>query len=615
MRNVPALSEGHLSTLVELGQNIEAHYGSPQDIEWACCQDQFYVLQSRPITTLERTAPVNTDGMEYNRTMFIEILPDPVSPVFLSGLVSLFGSMLDFTFEAMGFKPPEDMMPAIGFFNQPYFNRCYIEAALEPLPEKIRKPLVDKITNPFGEHDRGSSFSTSPAFVNMLIRIIRFMTSFPKQLPILIEQYRKDIDEVNSVPLKEVSDVQIMQHINELLFGIASKLLNYDFLMITVIGRAYGLLNNILARNFGEQADEICAKLITGLTGNVTMETNKALWDLAQKAKVSPLVRNLLSKYKESEFQTILGLFPEGQSFQGELNRFLGEYGHREVRLDILYPTWIEDPTPVLSFVQAYLDSDETQSPHLQQERLVKERQALTDKVLTTMGEDLIGRLVISPLFRWLLKHTQIHARERDTMHFELTRLFPPFRRLLLELGRRRANQGYFSHQEDVFFLALNELTEFAEKPEYVMDKVRERKEEFELNKSRPWPDIIRDGQEIYLDPPASIETPDGSMKGIAGSPGQVTGSARVILGPQEFEQLQKGEILIAPLTNPVWTPLFAVACGVVTEVGGILSHGAIVAREYGIPAVMSIPNATNKIKDGQTITVDGNRGIVKVEE
>ena len=104
-------------------------------------------------------------------------------------------------------------------------------------------------------------------------------------------------------------------------------------------------------------------------------------------------------------------------------------------------------------------------------------------------------------------------------------------------------------------------------------------------------------------------------MKGIAGSPGQVTGVARVIRDPQEFEQLQKGEILVAPLTNPVWTPLFAIASGVITEVGGILSHGAIVAREYGIPAVMSIPNATDKIKNGQTITVDGNRGIVKVEE
>jgi pyruvate,water dikinase len=546
--------------------------------------------------------------------MFIEILPDPITPVLLSALVSLFGSMLDFTFEALGFNPPEDMQPAKGFYNQPYFNQSYIEAALKPLPDKIREPLVDKITNPFGEHERGVSFALSLPYLKMLTRTFRFLTSFPKQLPGLIEGYRKGVNEVKSVPLDEVSNIQIMRHINELVYGIASKLLNYDFLMIAVIGRAYGLLNTILARYFGEEADERCAKLITGVTGNVTMETNKELWDLAQKAKKSTVIRNLLNKENEAEFQILLASSPEGQSFQEELDKFLKNYGHREVRLDILYPTWIEDPAPVLSFLRAYLESDDTQSPHVQQARLIKEREALTDEILATMGKGLIGRFVISPLFRWLLKHTQIHAQERDTMHFELTRLFPPFRRLLLELGRRSVAQGFLNHQEDVFFLTLDELTEFSKKPENMMDKVSERRKEFETSKSRPWPDIIRDGQEIYIDPPAMIETADGSMKGIAGSPGQVTGSARVIRGPQDFEQLQHGEILVAPLTNPVWTPLFAVASGVITEVGGILSHGAIVAREYGIPAVMSIPNVTDKIKNGQTITVDGNRGVVRVE-
>jgi pyruvate,water dikinase len=133
-----------------------------------------------------------------------------------------------------------------------------------------------------------------------------------------------------------------MRHINELVYGIASKLLNYDFLMIAVIGRAYGLLNTILARYFGEEADERCAKLITGVTGNVTMETNKELWDLAQKAKKSPVIRNWLNKENEAEFQILLASSPEGQSFQEELDKFLKNYGHREVRLDILYPTWID---------------------------------------------------------------------------------------------------------------------------------------------------------------------------------------------------------------------------------------------------------------------------------
>ena len=141
-------------------------------------------------------------------------------------------------------------------------------------------------------------------------------------------------------------------------------------------------------------------------------------------------------------------------------------------------------------------------------------------------------------------------------------------------------------------------------------DKTRAAREEYETNRTRPWPTIIRGEEEIY----PHVEVAEGDLQGIAGSPGVISGPARVVRGPDEFGRLEKGEILVAPLTNPVWTPLFAIAAGVITEVGGILSHGAIVAREYGIPAVMSVPGATHAISDGETITVDGNRGLVMIE-
>jgi pyruvate,water dikinase len=137
-----------------------------------------------------------------------------------------------------------------------------------------------------------------------------------------------------------------------------------------------------------------------------------------------------------------------------------------------------------------------------------------------------------------------------------------------------------------------------------------QRQHEYEVNKKRAWPDAIRGGREFYAR--GADQTPgDGQLAGVPGSPGVVTGRARVICGPEEFHRLEPGEILVAPITNPVWTPLFAIAGGVITEVGGILSHGAIVAREYGIPAVMSIANVTKRVPDGQMLTVDGNRGWV----
>ena len=232
-------------------------------------------------------------------------------------------------------------------------------------------------------------------------------------------------------------------------------------------------------------------------------------------------------------------------------------------------------------------------------------------RVQKQLGRDPLGRFVIWPVFARVLVETQKHTRERDTMHFELTRMFPPFRRYLLVLGGRWAARGLIERPEDVFFFSLEEMQSTAANGEPPgRQTIQARRAEFEANKRRRPPSIIRDGQEIFPEAARSDEV-EGQLRGVAGSPGRATGVARVIHGPEEFDRLQAGDILVAPLTNPVWTPLFAIAGGLVTEVGGILSHGAIVAREYGIPAVMAVGGATRIVPEGVRTTVDGSRGVV----
>jgi pyruvate,water dikinase len=355
------------------------------------------------------------------------------------------------------------------------------------------------------------------------------------------------------------------------------------------------------------------AKLITGISGNVTMETNIRLWDLAQVAKSLPVVSECIRKTSDQELIEMLEGTEEGREFLDALNVFLREYGHREVRFDIIYPTWGEDPTPVFDFIRSYLDADENQNPHRQQARLVKERHETTKEVVSHIEERLAGRILISPFFRWILKQTQIHARERDTMHFELTRLFPIFRRFLNVLGTRWTSRGDLNNVDDIYYLHLNELQDLARAPRSMHEIVAVRRAEFEDSKTRAWPDIVTSTGEIFLGTQDETEDVGDYLRGVSGSPGTATGVAKVIRGPEEFKRLEKGDILVAPLTNPVWTPLFAIAAGVVTEVGGILSHSAIVAREFGIPAVMSVPGVTKLVSEGQRITVDGNRGIVQL--
>lgn len=623
---IACLDDDEIFALVQIGARVEAHYARPMDIEWAYAREKFYMLQARPITTLyttdDRPQTTNVERStlnvqhargEYNRSMFIEIFPDPLSPAFLSVIAPLFHSMLDFTFETLGFKPPREI-PAIGvFYNQPYFHREYIQAALAPLSPPVRAALVTQITNPFGKHERKLPTEASPAFLKMVTRLLGFMRAFPKQLPGLIVEYRAAIDALRAAPLEKMSDREILARIRDLLFVQASKLLNYDFLMIALIGITYQMLGSVLERYYGDDTEQVRAKLISGVTGNVTMETNKQLWNLAQKAKQSASVSEILRAANDANVRAELEATSDGRAFLAELDAFLHEYGHREIRMDILYPTWGEDPSPVLQFVRGYLDVGDEASPQRQQARLVQEREQLANEVTEQVQRDLVGRVAISPLFHYVLKNTQAHTRERDTMHFELTRLFPPFRRCLLELAARWQKKQLLSASDDIFFLSLQEMESLTQEPRPMQDVIQARRAEFQENARRNPPPILRDGVAVETER-ATAEQVDGQLRGIAGSPGKMSGIVRVIRGPEEFEKLERGEILVAPLTNPVWTPLFAIAGGIVTQVGGILSHGAIVAREYGIPAVMAVHDATNVLHDGQYVTVDGNKGIVYVE-
>jgi rifampicin phosphotransferase len=614
MRSTPALTEKQVSELTMLGKQIEAYYGKPQDIEWAYANGCWYLLQSRPITTLARPQERHYPPGEFNRSMFIEIFPDPLSPSFLSVVKRLFHGTLDFTFRALGFEPPEDMPATGGFKNQLYFNRDYIAAALRPLSPAVREPIVNQMVNPFGDHKEAVNIELSWPYLGMMFRILQFMVRFPKQLPELVRSYRADIQKAEEYPCEVAPYTEISEQIKWLCFEQAGKLINYDFLMIAVIGRSYRLLGALLRGYYQDDTEEVVTKLISGVTGNITMETNKRLWDLAQIAKSTPAVSEVIRENDPSQVRVVLQQSGEGLRFLHTMDQFLDEFGHREVHMDILYPTWGEDPEPVYSFIRSYLDSDESQSPYRQQARLIKEREDLTRMVVNDLQKRLTGRLILAPIFRWFLRQTQLHTRERDTMHFEMTRLIPPLRRLALELGERWADWGYLDDKEDVFFLEIDEIVEMAKGPYPVREQIRSRKKDFLYNKGQTAPLIIRNGEEIFSLRTEASEIGEAGLRGVAGSPGKATGVTRLIRGPEDFGKLKKGEILVAPITNPVWTPLFAVASAVVTEVGGILSHGAIVAREYGIPAVMSVAGATRLLQDGQRITVDGTKGLVFLE-
>lgn len=608
LREAPALSLRQISELTALCSRIEEHYGRPQDIEWALRDDSWYILQSRPVTTLQTAVSQVTVSGRYSRAMFTEIFPEAISPAFISVVTPLLSKMLDFTFQKLGMPLPAGIEPVRDFYNQPYFNAGYIEAAFASLPDTDRRHLANQFINPISNNQERHPLSFTQ--LQLLVRMLRFWRQFKRQLPDLLSQFRAGVDALDALPLDSTSEEEIVAQIRDMVFQGAARLLNGDFLLIALAGTFNRITLRILQRYFADEAPEIFNGLITGVTGNVIMETNKLLWTLAQQARSNPEVQEALLAGDPDTTLSLLTESAAGQRFLHEFNAVLDICGHREMHLDILYPTWGEDPTPVLAYIRGYLDASPKRNPTEREMKLVTERQALTVRVLSRMQRTLSGRLLFAPLFNWLLAQIHQLLRERDTMHFEWTRLFPPCRKLLFALGRRWTQLDLFDTPEDIFFLRLEEMNQLIQHPQPQHDLIRSRRHELATNLNGPWPEQIEEGHEIFRE---TVRSQNGRLVGVAGSPGKVTGPCRIINGPQDFSRLQSGDILVAPLTNPVWTPLFAIAAGLITDVGGILSHGAIVAREYGIPAVMSVSGATEHLSDGQLVTVDGTKGTISL--
>jgi phosphohistidine swiveling domain-containing protein len=303
-------------------------------------------------------------------------------------------------------------------------------------------------------------------------------------------------------------------------------------------------------------------------------------------------------------------------AFRDRFAEHLDRFGHQIYSFDPLVPTLAEDPRPVVAAIEAYRKGKE--SPDQRSSRLTTERE-------TALGE--IERRISAPRFQKLtvlMKQAQNAACLRENALFELGLAWRPMRACLLELGTRMVLAEALSKPDDIFWLTGDELSESAtrlsvdQSLEKFQDQVAQRRAAWRGRQGLKPPYVLPVGSKMkfwwkfVLPAPELRPQPDaGIIRGLAVSPGKVTSIARVIGTQAEMDRLGEGEILVTHTTTPAWTPLFSRAAGLVTDLGGPLAHGSIVAREYGIPAVMGTGSATQRIKDGQAITVDGTNGCV----
>jgi pyruvate,water dikinase len=353
------------------------------------------------------------------------------------------------------------------------------------------------------------------------------------------------------------------------------------------------------------------------------VRSEKALFDLATWAEAQGGLKHYLMEAPTRDLAKALnqeappaGVTGESWSeWRHQFGAYQQEFGHILYNFDFVAPVPAEDPAPALEAIKMYL-REEGSDPHERQERLNAARINATEALLKR-ARGLRGWAV-----KKALSWAQSMGEVREDSVASIGLAYPRLRQLLLELGHRLVEAGAFEAPADIFWLKETEVERLlsslqnGQQPKSMQGQVQERKSKLKARRNLIPPSQLPFSKSYYGIPiemfvPHEGDQEAGKLKGVGASAGVVTGAAYVLHGPEDFDQMKQGGILVAKMTTPAWTPLFAMAGAVVTDIGGPLSHGSIVAREYGIPAVLGTGAATHVIKTGQVITVDGDAGQV----
>ena len=382
----------------------------------------------------------------------------------------------------------------------------------------------------------------------------------------------------------------------------------------------YGLVthsigsNLILKRWLADWLDDksgiLYSKLISGLSDNKTITTNTALVRPSKLGRQDPNVLRLLQQEESQRFVVEMQSNPLLRNFSTEFQGFILEYGHRSHTREMFFPRWAEDPSLVVDVLKALVSSPVADVEVLEKQKF-EDRIAAEKEVLRRISKLKFG-LFKKVLFKTVLQYAQTYLVFRENQRFDLDHIIYRQRRLFTEYGRRFKERGIIDTVEDIHFLSKEEIFKISRNELSIpKETIKQRRKEFQKYAERLPPKFLKGDTEF--DDTVVRDANILKITGTGSSPGIATGPVRVVHTINELSGVREGEIMVTSNTDPGWTPVFPKLKGLVTETGGILSHGAIVSREYNIPAVTAVTDATKILKTGQKVTIDGNDGVVTI--
>ncbi len=599
----PCLDDVQIRDLVALGRRVEARFGVPQDIEWATdAAGELWLTQSRPITTLHPVPTPNRPGLRvYVCVSLAQGLTRPITPMGLAAfrVISATGATRAF---GVPVADPLDGAPALAvaggraFVDATAALRGSVGRALVPRVLDVMEARSAVVLRALMDDPELSVLSRSPwPFAR---RVLRTLVAFriPPLLALALLRpaaARRRVDRIGERLRAAPAPAEpTLDDVLDLLLQV------FPILPTTAPVAAAGFAMLGLARKVaGPDLDaDATHEVLRSLPYNSTTAMDLELWAVAARIRSDP---DSVAALRDGG--------PLPPVLTAELTGFLEKHGHRAVgEIDLGMPRWSDDPSHVLGSLANYLRLED---PQRAPDVLFRRGAAAAEETVAVVVARVRRRSrVRAAVVRFALRRTRQLAGMRETHKDYLVLLLARARAQLAQIGAGLAARGLLDEPDDVFFLDLRDVATALQGADH-RDVVAQRREEYsrELRRRHIPRVLLSDGTE-----PEALGAPPaaGALIGTAASVGIVTGAVRVVLDPVGAH-LEPGEILVAPSTDPGWTPLFLTAGGLVMEMGGSNSHGAVVAREYGIPAVVGVPDATLRLHTGEQVTVDGAAGAI----
>lgn len=594
------LTDGQILQLERIGRQIETHFGQPQDIEWCLADDTFYIVQSRPITTLYPIPEANDqENHVYLSVGHQQMMTDPLKPLGLSFYLLITPApmrkaggrlFVDVAPRLTTRVGRETLLNSLG--SDPLIKGALMTVIerdfIKLLPNDQTAPIPDRRNT-----DIMAQFENDPTIVSDLIK--RSQTS--------IEELKQNIQAKSGLDLFDFI-LEDIQQLKKILFDPQSTAV----FMAAI--NATSWINENMNEWLGEK--NAADTLSLSVPNNITSEMGLALMDVADVIRPYPEVIDYLEHAKEDNFLDELVKFDGGRETRDAIYDFLSKYGMRCTgEIDITRTRWSEKP---MTLVPVILKNIKNFEPNAGNRKFEQGRRVALEK-----EQELIERLKLLPDGEQKAKETKRmiglirnFIGYREYPKYGIVSRYFVYKQALLKEAEQLVQAGVIHEKEDIYYLTFEELHEAARTKKIDDQIISIRKDEYKLYEKLTPPRVITSDGEIITGEYKRENLPANAIVGLPVSSGVIEGRARVILN-MENANLEDGDILVTSFTDPGWTPLFVSIKGLVTEVGGLMTHGAVIAREYGLPAVVGVENATGLIKDGQQIRVHGTEGYIEI--